>query len=347
MDVDKIYCSSSFLSFRTIADSNKTFAEGITPNLFDDNFERTQVNDDYDLKETLEKQIINAVNCKKVALALSGGIDSAILAKFLPMGSKAYTFQCIVPGIEVANEISLAKKYANECKLNHEVIEIYWEDFENYAPLLMRHKGAPIHSIEVQIYKAAKKAKESGFDAIIFGESADLNYGGLSGLLSRDWRFGEFIERYNYVQPYSALKEFQLITEPLLKYERDGFIDVFEFCRGFFLREAMGSYSNACECAGIELVVPYANTRLAVPLDYERIRRGENKYIIRDLFKQLYPTFEIPTKLPMPRATNEWLKNWKGPTRNEFWPHCTDNMTGDQKWLIWVLERFLNMLDEQ
>ena len=347
MTEDKKYCMSSFLSFRTIADSDKTFKKNIIPRLYRDNFEKTPVKDDNELESALKKQIIKVTNEKNVALALSGGIDSAVLAKFMPKGSKAYTFQCIVPGIDVANEVPQASKYANECKLDHEVVEIYWDDFEKFAPLLMEHKGAPIHSIEIQIYKAAKRAKENGFDAIIFGESADLNYGGLSGLMSKDWTVGEFIDRYNYVQPYHALKEFELITSPFLQYENDGYIDVFEFCRGFFLREAMGSYTNACECAGIELICPYVRTKLSVAIDYDRIRAGENKYIIRDLFRRLYPEHEIPAKLPMPRATNEWLKDWAGPKRPEFYPHCVDHMTGDQKWLIWALERYLDMIEEE
>ncbi len=63
-----------------------------------------------------------------------------------------------------------------------------------YTPLLMRHKGAPIHSIEVQIYKAAFMARQKGFTKMIFGENADIIYGGMDGLLSKDWLFGEFVK---------------------------------------------------------------------------------------------------------------------------------------------------------
>ena len=47
----------------------------------------------------------------------------------------------------------------------------------------------------------------------------------------------------------------------------------------------------------------------------------------------------------MPRPVNEWFAKWKGPTRPEFIPHCTDNMTGDQKWMVWSLERYLNLIE--
>ena len=343
---DKKYCMSSYLMYRTIADDNKCFSNNLKPNKYHVDFSKIQVANSEDLGKALENQIKEITKDGKAALALSGGIDSAILAKYMPKGSKVYTFQCIVPGIDVTNEVPQAKKYAQECSLNHEVIEVYWEDFEKYAPILMKHKGAPIHSIEVQIYKAALKAKEDGFEKIIFGESSDLNYGGLSGLMSKDWTFGEFVDRYSYVLPYKVLKDSELVLEPLKEVEKDGYIDVFEFCRNFFLEEAMGSYTNACQCAGIDLETPYVKTHLSVPIDYARIRAGENKYVVRELFKQLYPGFEAPNKIPMPRPMNEWFKNWDGPKREEFYPHCTDNMTGDQKWLVWALEKFLDMIDK-
>lgn len=284
----------------------------------------------------------------KAALALSGGIDSAILAKYMPRGSTAYTFQCIVPGAEVTNEVPQARKYAEENHLHHEVIEIYWEDFERYAPILMNHKGAPIHSIEVQIYKAALKAKADGFDRLIFGESADANYGGHSMLLSKDWTFGEFISRYSYVIPYQILKNPIMIFEPILKYtSNNNRVNVHEFMRNFYIKESTGSYINACECAEIGVSMPYYHTLLTSPLDYGRIRSGENKYVVRELFQTLYPKWTIPSKTPMPRPMNEWMTNWSGPTRPEFWPRCTDSLTGDQKWLVWALERFLNMIDSE
>lgn len=246
----------------------------------------------------------------------------------------------------MTDETPNAKRYAEECGLEHRVIEIYWKDFEKYAPLLMRHKGMPIHSIEIQIYKAALQAKADGFDTLIFGESSDVTYGGMNGLLSKDWTLGEFADRYSYVMPYRILKEFQMIMEPYKKVEYDGHIDAHEFCRTTFLEEGMGSYVNACQCAGIQIRAPFCETTMAVPIDLERIRNGENKYRVREVFKKLYPDFTIPPKLPMPRPMNEWLADWGGAKRSEFWPHCTDGMTGDQKWLVWILERFLNMLDE-
>lgn len=249
--VDKEYCMSSFLMFRTIADHEKTFCEKLTPLFFSDDGKKEQVKDSYVLEESLRRQVEEATEDGKAALALSGGIDSLILAKFMPKGSKAYTFRCRVPGIAVLDESKRAAEYAAECGLEHEIVDIYWEDMEQLSIELMKHKGAPIHSIEVQIYKAALKAKSDGYDKFIFGESADCNYGGFSGVLSKDWLFGEFVSRYSYVMPYGVLKDSELILEPYKAFcMKDGYIDVHAFFRDFYQIESMGSYANAVSCVG-------------------------------------------------------------------------------------------------
>ncbi len=213
MIVDKNYCMSSFLMLRTIYNKKYRFFKDVKPFLFKENTDRAPVFNSIELEEKLKYCVQNACKNGKVALALSGGIDSAILAKYMPKGSVAYTFKCIVPGVSVTDETKTALKYAKECGLEHRVVEIYWEDFENFAPLLMQHKGAPIHSIEVQIYKAALQAKKDGFDTLIFGESADVNYGGQNGLLSKDWTVDEYLQRYSYLNPEKALKNPLIIKE--------------------------------------------------------------------------------------------------------------------------------------
>lgn len=348
MEADKKYCMSSFLMFRTIADATKCFKEGILPKVLKEctTSERKAIHNSLQLERYLKERVEQSASGGEIAIALSGGIDSAILAKFMPKGSVAYTFKCIVPGIDVVDETPMAEKYARECGLEHRVVEVYWEDFERYAPILMAHKGMPIHSIEVQIYKAALQARADGMEGLLFGESSDVQYGGLDGLLSRDWLIGEFIDRYSYVMPHRVLKDCEMVLEPYCACAFDGHMDTHKFVSDFFYREGLNSYIHALDTAGVMGVYPYAETYLAEPLDYGRIRNGENKYLVREIFQRLYPDFTVPKKTPMPRPMNEWLQDWEGPIRQEFWPHCTDHMTGDQKWLVWCLEKFLNMLDE-
>lgn len=341
--VDKNFCMSSYLMYRYIYDENFDF--GLPRKNIDINFERTPISDGEELINFLKKTVETATADGKAALALSGGIDSAILAKFMPEGSTAYTFRCLVPGKKVIDESERAAHYAEICKLNHKIIDIYWEDVESVVNKLMLRKGAPIHSIETQIYIAAKKVLSEGFTKFIFGEIADTVYGGLDGLLSRDWTFGEFVERYSYILPYKVLKNPQMPLKPFQNLEVDGRVDPHDFLNKYFFPESLGSYSNACGMAGVEFVAPYALTKMKNSIDYKKIRSGESKYIVREAFRKLYPNEEIPKKTPMPRPVNEWFENWHGPTREEFLPHCQETLNGNQRWMVWALERFLNLID--
>jgi len=343
--IDKSYCASQFLQFRCIHDSEYSFSKNNKASLEDINFKRDLVRNSDDLYYYLKMNIDSAIQEGSVALALSGGMDSAILAKLMPKGSTAYTFKCVVPGKKVVDESVNAAIYAKESELNHEIIEIAWEEIQETLTILMTNKNAPIHSIETQIFIAALRAKKDGFDSIVFGENADIIFGGMDGLLKEDWLFGDFVERYSYIMPYKVLKNAKLVLWPFQKYEVNGYIDGHDFINEFFRQEALGSYNNACNSAKIKFVGPFSKTKLGTPLDYTRIRKGDTKYLIRDLFKKLYPNIEIPKKIPMPRPTDEWLADWSGPQREEFIRNCHIKMSGDQKWLIYILEKYLNLID--
>ena len=345
--IDKDYCMSSYLMYRYIFDENKSFSKDKPVKIINLAFERRPVKTADDLLEAISDIVKKTSENGNTALALSGGIDSAILAKFMPKGSKAYTFRCVVPGKKVTDDSEQAAIWADVNSLDHRIIDIQWEDIESAVDLLMKHKGAPIHSIEAQIYLAAIRAKSEGVTNFIFGENADIIYGGMNGLLQKDWHFGEFVDRYMYVNPYYVLKKPQIILEPFREFEKDGRIDGHAFINQYFRQEALGTYNNACQTADINFVGPYSLTYMDVPMDYTRIRSGETKYIIREAFKKLYPNADMPSKIPMPRPVNEWFENWDGPKRNEFIPHCTDEMSGDQKWMVWALERFLNLIDKE
>lgn len=265
----------------------------------------------------------------------------------MPEGSTAYTFRCVVPGKKVIDESERAAHWAEICKLNHKVIDIYWEDVEAVVDKLMLRKGAPIHSIETQIFIAAQKVLADGFTKFIFGESADVTYGGMDGLLAKDWLFGEFVNRYTHIMPYMVLHEPQLPLALFREFEVDGHLDGHAFVSKYFRQEGIGSYFNACETAGIEFIAPYSLTKLAHPIDYKKIRGGEPKYIVREAFRKLYPGEDIPRKTPMPRPVNEWFENWQGPTRKEFLPHCQESLNGNQRWMVWSLERFLNLIEPE
>ena len=345
--IDKVYAMSSFLQFRVVYDPDIKFSEKTgLPRRANTTFadKRTPILSSGELYDFIKEFVEHESSGGKAALALSGGIDSAICAAFMPKGSVAYTFRCKVPGKQVSDETAHAKHY---CKLNgleQRIVDVYWEDYIELSPILMRYINAPFHSIDIQIYKAALQAKRDGFDKLIFGQGADLVFGGFDQLLSKDWTIGDFIERYSCVLPFKALKEFTLITEPYKKWAKDGYIDLHCFLDEHLFWEDIHSYHNSCAAADIQFAGAYMNA-VHKPLDYKRIRSGDSKYLVRELFRKLYPDHKMPQKTPMPRPMNEWFEQWDGPKRPEFWPNCQVNMTGDQKYYIWVLEKFLEVMD--
>ena len=345
--IDREYCMNSFLIYRTIVDKNKCFTDKYPLFYIDPPANRTPICNGDELINFLKEECNSIVNNNKAALALSGGMDSSILAALLPEGSMTYTFRCNIGNDSYyADEVERASAYATRFGHENKIITITWDDMEKYSPILMKHKGAPIHSIEIQIYKAALQAKADGYDSLIFGEAADSLYGGLDRLLSRDWDIGDFIDFYAFIRPYKVLRHSKMILEPIIDCSQQGRVDAHKFVSTYLFRESINSYINACSTAGIKCILPYANSYFALPIDYQRIRSGETKYVVRKAFQNLYGGMRAPDKIPMPRPMNVWLADWKGPARKEFWANCSDALTGDQKWMLWSLERFLNICDE-
>lgn len=108
------------------------------------------------IKEIVEREYIP----NKTAILLSGGMDSAILASYMPKGTKAYTLKCI--SYNAIDETNQAKKYTEKYDLEHKIIEITWDDYLNLTPKLMKYDGVSIHSIEPQLLKAANMLKKQG-----------------------------------------------------------------------------------------------------------------------------------------------------------------------------------------
>ena len=344
--INKEYCMSHYLAFRFIADENINFFDGLKHEIYKGHSSNEVVNVEtiQDMDRVISEKIKEFYIPNKTAVLLSGGMDSAILASYMPKGTKAYTFHCVAEG--AIDERAQAKKYCDIYNLDHEIIDMNWSDFEELTPEILKADGVPFHSIEVQLLKAAKHAKSQGIERFIIGESADLIFGGMDKLIGKDWDFDEFYKRYNFIEPSEALKTSISVKYVYEKYRLDNDkIDYLKFMDEVFSIESSTSYMHAFKIAGIEYLDPYSYMKMVKPLDLNRVRNGEPKYMVRELFAKRYPNLEIPTKIPMPRATNQWLKDFRV-SRPEFIQDCTEKMTGDQKWLCWCLEQFLNLHDK-
>ena len=111
--INKNYCMSHYLAFRYIADENMNFYEGLKHEVYKGHSkdEITKVKTIEDMDKIIRQKIKEFFIPNKTAILLSGGIDSAILASYLPKGTKAYTFHCVADG--AIDETKQAKKYCD------------------------------------------------------------------------------------------------------------------------------------------------------------------------------------------------------------------------------------------
>ena len=343
--VDKKYCMSSYMAFRYIEDPNKEFYEGgahhnITP--IPEN-ERILVHTADDIDQEIAKQM-DQFKDKKKGIMLSGGMDSAIVASYL-RGSDAYTFR-FLGGEFQKEELARAEYYARFYGLNLHYVDISWETVLSHLEPVMRAKCAPVHSIEPQILQAALQAKADGIEIMFVGESSDLIFGGMDGLLAKDWSFNEFVDRYMFTKPEAVLTEPESMMYLFDRYRQGDKIDFLSFMDDVFSIESSSSYLNAFAVAHMPYYDPYARLKMADKLDLYRVRHGEPKYLIRELMAKKYPDISIPDKNPMPRPVENYFKNWGGPKRPEFRKDIDiSKFTGNQKWQMYCLERFLDMIE--
>lgn len=343
--IDKQFCMSSYLAFRYIERDDMEFYPGLKHHNFqplqEDKTVKVKTYQDIDCE--IQKQF-DALKGKKLGILLSGGMDSANLAAYM-RGHDAYTFR-FLGGEYGKEELQRAEYYANYYGLRLHYVDINWDVVEKYLPACIKAKNAPVHSIEPQILAGALQAKADGVEMMIVGESSDLIFGGMDQLISKDWTFDAFARRYTFLEPGEVLKEPVDMSYLYERYRQGDKIDFLSFMDNVFSIESSSSYMNAFAIAQMPYLDPYAKLRMADPLDLNRVRNGEPKYLIRELFHSKYPEIPIPNKVPMPRPVDAYFKDWEGPKRPEFRRDIDmSKYTGNQKWQMYCLEQFLNMYE--
>jgi hypothetical protein len=337
------YCTSAYLALRYVPEPGRGFCPGVVPCLPElPAHALTKVVTADEIARALTQQL-SGCDPDATGLLLSGGIDSAILAALLPKGVRSYTIRFVAPG--AVDETERAALFAQRAGLRHHVVEVTWQDYARYTDMLMRHKRAPLHAIEVALHKAAQTARADGVQTLVVGNGADSNFGGMDKLLSRDWSFDAFVERYTFVDPALVLAAPRSLRPVFEPYRRGEGFDVVRFLSEVHGPGIVQAFDNALLSASCTVLAPYETLRLAGPLDLARIRRGEPKYLLTELFERLYPALPAPAKIPFARPMDQWLADWSGPNRAELpGREAVRAMTGDQRWLVYCLERFLDLL---
>ncbi len=346
--VDKDFCCSSFLAFRYIEKDNVEFFDGLHHRTYElpKEEELALIGSEFELDEELHR-VFDSVSDKKLGILLSGGMDSACLASYMPKGSDAYTFR-FLNGLYDPDELHRAERFAKEYELNLHYVDIDFDIIKECLGPVMKSKNAPVHSIEPQLYRAALQAKEDGVEMLVIGDAADYVFYGMDGLLSKDWTLDDFYKRAIYIEPSEVLKNPKDVKYLFERYRKDNdMVDFVGFYDKSITEESYGSYDNAFHAANMPFIDPYEKMKMREPVDLNRIRSGDSKYYVRALFRMKYPNIPLPEKHPMPRPVDKYFQDWEGPKREEFKDDIDmSKYSGNQKWLLWCLEQFLNDYDK-
>lgn len=92
--VDFDYCASSFLALRHVNNPDAIWKIGWEPFFVRrDVSKSTSIYTAAQMNRILEQSVTRALQKNKLGIMLSGGMDSAILASYLPRGTKAFTLR--------------------------------------------------------------------------------------------------------------------------------------------------------------------------------------------------------------------------------------------------------------
>ena len=253
--INKNFCMSSYLAFRYVEREGMDFYEGLHhENIPLPNPDQlTYVHTAEDIDNAIQK-VFDSLKGEKLGICLSGGMDSAILASYM-RGCDAYTFR-FLGGEYQKEELARAEYYAKYYGLNLHYVDIDWHTVEQYLPIVMRKKNAPVHSIEPQLYQAALQAKADGVTRLIVGESSDLIFGGMDQLLSKDWTVEDFAKRYTFLDPARVLSEPVDMSYLYERYRQGEKIDFLHFMDDVFSCESSSSYYNAFAAAEMPYTDP-------------------------------------------------------------------------------------------
>ena len=336
---------SCFLAFRHLPEPGLCWRPGLCPEYpAGEEAAQVAVENVEEVKTFLRAEVAGQCRGGATGILLSGGIDSAILAAAMPPGSKAYTIRFDAEG--AVDESIQAAHYCRVLGLEHHVVNVTYRQYLDVLPLLMDAKKAPLHAVEPALYLAASAAKADGINTLLVGNGADSTFGGLDKLLSKDWSYEDFIERYNFINPARALKAPRPVEPWYRHYRRGAGIDVQGFLKTVHGMGIIQSFHTAIHAGGCDLFEPYEKMRLKHPLDLERIRRGESKYILRRLFSDIFGAEPIPPKIAFARPMDVWLAQYAGPRRPEFRSDLVaSTFGGDQRWLLLTLDLFLEQFD--
>ena len=127
------------------------------------------------------RERVDAVDGAGLAVAFSGGVDSALVATGVPDAP------CYVAGFEGAHDVDAARDAAEAMDRELRVVELAHADLERAVPAVARATGrtnAMDVAIALPLYLVAERAAADGHDRLALGQGADELFGGYAKVVS-------------------------------------------------------------------------------------------------------------------------------------------------------------------
>lgn len=275
----------------------------------------------------------------KIGIMLSGGMDSVMLAKFLPEGSIAYTLT-YCEGEADLNEFDQAARFVPP-GVEHKRVYVSRDAFFDTARELTHLKREPTVPHDPAIGITARAALEDGVTHMVTGVGADAKFGGFAHFY-REPTYADVRKAIikQFVAPWHVLHTPAPVDWVLGHYTVNDRVDV----QGFLTEvgtEGTAVFDSLQAC-GLVAMNLYGEMRFADPLD---IKGRGGKYPLTELFSLLYPDCKPNKKVPLPVPYGSWMKDYV-PHRPEFRTDRLHYFGGKRKYQIYALELYMDLRDQ-
>ena len=134
------------------------------------------------LKASVENRLRNV---KRVAVLVSGGVDSCLIAKLVLdiSAMKGIEVTTYTGGVDGAPDIEYAERFAKELGLKHKVRRLSQDEIESYIPLVtaaVEERDLVQIEVGIGVYAAVEMASRDGHKVIFSGQGPDELWGGYS-----------------------------------------------------------------------------------------------------------------------------------------------------------------------
>lgn len=272
----------------------------------------------------------------RVGIMLSGGMDSAMLAHFLPKGSIAYTLE-YGEDETALSEFDQAARFV-PLGVEHKKIRITRASFFDMARELTLLKREPTVPHDPAIGLAARQALADGITHMVTGVGADGSFGGF-GHFYKDVSYAAFRSNIikQFVAPWDVLKNPVPVDWVIGHYTVNDKVDVQTYL-GDVGTEGTAVFDTLQAC-GLVPVNPYSSMRFGAALD---IAGRGGKYPLKDMFALIYPDRKPNKKMALPVPYGPWMRDYI-PTRPEFRTDRMDRFGGKNRYQIYALELYMDM----